>query len=172
MALQYEILDRGYAAVVGEFEERFSSYLEPTHAKNPPPGIPAEATTYFPFVFPGIWPVLAAAELSPVGGRPRRGNTKLRIRAIRIGLRIYHPALKIKGRGKEFEDGREAAKRVTREVWSKWLEAFQDDGELEAYDVELAMDLGDQDYRGGYLRQPDNPDTILWVHATQVEMPL
>ncbi len=173
--LANRLVEEGYAAVAEDFEERFSSYLVPTNTKNPPDGVPAAAFRYFPHTsFPGIWPVLGASELPPSGGSPSIGvESNLRVGALRMGVRIYHPSLTMPDKGEDYKDGREAAKRITRKILSNWLAALATDRELKPHDVTLGFDMGDHDRIGNPFYQPGTSGgTILWVTAITVEIRL
>lgn len=177
--LRYEIEAEGYYAVVNRYIEKFTYYLTPTDTKDPPLGTPAMSLTYFPFNFSNKYPVLAVSELAPEfgrpaqsgrDGRPNQGMKGSRISAINIGLRIYALSLTPRDGEKKYEDGRATAGDVTRAVWSNWLSAFEADQKLRPYNITLNTDLGDLNNAGGYLRQPDAPENILWVRASTLRI--
>lgn len=166
MSLRYEIEAQGYYVVANRFVQKFTSYLTPTNTKNPPDGVPAMVLDYFPFNFSDKWTILAVAALAPEVDPAVRGMRGSRISAINIGMRIYALSLKPKGSDMKYEDGRQSANKATSMVWSNWFAAFEADAELWPYNISFAVDLGDQDRAGGYLRQPDRPEQVLWVHST------
>lgn len=163
MRLVYQVED-DYADAARSLEERYSSYLTPE--VNPPEGIPAEVLTYFPYDFPGDYPLLAVSEIAPEPGSPAlESDTTVRLRALRTGVRIYHPSIIL---NEELPDARETAKRITRAIFSNWLAAFQADEELDESAYIASITMGDRNVVGEYHFQANNPNNILWVHATEV----
>lgn len=170
--------EHDYAGLAEMLEEQMLSYIEPTGTTNPPLGRLAESHPYFPHYFSGNWPVLGVSELAPVPGQPGITDTRLRIRIIRIGLRVYVPSLTRKDLGEEFHDGREAAKRISRRVFSAWVDSFFNDEVLRTNamggDIAIAnIDMGDADKVGSPFWLPGREGlTRLWIHAWEAHVPL
>lgn len=171
-----EFFAADYAGVVEYLQEKMLSYQTPQ--LNPPLGVPAKQLRHFPSPpIPPFWPLMAIAELEPEMGEPETiSDTDVLIRAIRLGLFIYHPSLWSKNKAKlgekeEFEDGRMQAHRLTRAVWGNWLKAFQSDHALrdQLNRIEVRVEVGDRDRVGFHYYQDDNRTTILWLRVTTIE---
>lgn len=170
MSLRYEIADEGYYTAMNRFKGKYVSYLTPTNAKNPPLGTPALALDYFPYNFTDLWTVLAVAELAPEVDEVTPSQRGSRVRAINLGLRIYALSLKKQGSTMKYEDGRATASDATAAVWSNWFAAFEADQEMWAYKIRITTGLGDQTEGGGYIRQPNQIENVLWVRASTIRI--
>ena len=173
LASDYEYNYDGLAAYL---ESHFAGYLTPTGTSTPPLGQAAEIYQSFPHIFSGLWPVIGVSELGPEPGKPKFTDVAIGIAGVKIGVRVYYPSLTRPDLGADYVDGREAAKRITRSVWSAWFSQFNHDLTLQTQGAVATIanvEQGDHDKLGNPFYQPATKlNTVLWVHATVVNVNL
>lgn len=170
--------DGKYKDIVVFLEARMLGYFtvaaDPT---NPPAGQVAETQPIFPYNFGPNFPVGAASELTHEGEQTRglrRGQTPPP-RTIDVGIRIYYPSLITAGTlgpDSGFDDGRERARNICRDVYESWREKFYEDEELETMVEGIIMgqaEWGDHDRISDPFYMPNLSETILWVHSAPVQ---
>ena len=156
-----------YLAIVEFLESRLASHFTVSTSADIPAGEVAEAHTYFPYNFGDRFPVAGVSELAHEGERFIGGYMDPPAPAvIDVGIRIYHPSLVTDNLG-TYEDGRQEARRITRQVYSAGRESFYADEELASMVERITLgrvEAADHDQIGNPF-SPDRGNTVLWVHA-------
>lgn len=161
-----------YAGLVEYLQDKVLSYAIPQ--SNPPKGVPARQLRHFPArPIPPEMPLMAVGELPPEmaeTGRPESTDVDFPVRSVKIGMLVYHPSLKRADEHLEYEDGRMQAHRLTRAVWSNWLEGFRADRAFRGQFARIAMTIeaSDVDRVGEGYYQDRRKNTVLWLRATEI----
>lgn len=170
---EVKFYESSYHGVVEYLQDKLLGYLTPAHKDTPPLGQVAEQLAYIPAVsFPGIWPVQTVIELPPDMGEPSVSDTEVMVRSIHVGNIFYHPSLRRRDLGPEAVDGRMAAHKITRALWSKWMAGLQADWRFRDLfnRIEFTVEAGDRSNATGlhYYEPGTDQNSILWLRGTDV----